>query len=538
MSDEETSDVFKQEARSTLPNGLQLLAIEFEMHQWDWKNGWKPVISWGNDVCDENLIVFSQFEAYFNAIGTIGSTFRGEQNLFGARPYERFRVDVVASPDVLQAWLFENGNYRWKRKFEFTHANKRFALKFSNVRQLDSMAHWHDESMDDIPGFDLYSHKNIDPDGFKSGKEGQEFAPGDFARWITAAQSTAADFERLTALTEACGNDILIAGATLERRRAKPRPQTFLVPGLIPRGAVTLLLGNKKVGKSAIAMELAVAVARGEMGWLGFPINNDKIRGFAVCLSGEDSEESAMERVSLMSDGENPMMLEIIPADGSEIDTLLARLEKQKIDLLIVDPARKYYKGDEDSSDATSEFFTKLETFARKKQCAVLVLHHLKRNANPRTLADVARQYRGSSVFLDRPRVTLAMLRQSDETHFGIPAPDGVPLHNFRQSTMFSGVRRLRRDETTFRHVSLDSQAVPKEIADGVLDRVLKAVSRLLREGQRITRTGRAAVFERKAAEVVGLSRVTVRDAVERLLATGQLCCDTHGALVLSDAAA
>ena len=130
------------------------------------------------------------------------------------------------------------------------------------------------------------------------------------------------------------------------------------------------------------------------------------------------------------------------------------------------------------------------------------------------------------------------MLRQSDETHFGIPAPDGVPLHNFRQSTMFSGVRRLRRDETTFRHVSLDSQAVPKEIADGVLDRVLKAVSRLLREGQRITRTGRAAVFERKAPEVVGLSRVTVRDAVEQLLATGQLCCDTHGALVLPDAAA
>jgi hypothetical protein len=245
-----------------------------------------------------------------------------------------------------------------------------------------------------------------------------------------------------------------------------------------------------------------------------------------------------MERVSLMSDGENPMMLEIIPADGSEIDTLLDRLKKQKIDLLIVDPARKYYKGDEDSSDATSEFFTKLEKFAREKQCAVLVLHHLKRNANPRTLADVARQYRGSSVFLDRPRVTLAILRQSDETHVGIPAPDGVPLHNFRQSTMFSGIRRLRREEKSFRHAPIDGQAVPKEIAAGVVDRVLKAVSRLLREGQRITRTGRAAVFERKAPEVVGLSRVTVRDAVERLLATGQLCCDTHGALVLPDAAA
>ncbi len=96
----------------------------------------------------------------------------------------------------------------------------------------------------------------------------------------------------------------------------------------------------------------------------------------------------------------------------------------------------------------------------------------------------------------------------------------------------------MRREEKSFRHAPIDGQAVPKEIAAGVVDRVLKAVSRLLREGQRITRTGRAAVFERKAPEVVGLSRVTVRDAVERLLATGQLCCDTHGALVLPDAAA
>ena len=129
-------------------------------------------------------------------------------------------------------------------------------------------------------------------------------ASGDSARWITAAQTLDADFEQLTAVTEACGTDIFIAGSILEKKAGAPSPQSFLVIGLIPRGSVTLLLGNKKVGKSAAALQLAVSVARRELEWMGFPLNRDGMRGFAVYLSGEDSEEQAMERALLMSQGD------------------------------------------------------------------------------------------------------------------------------------------------------------------------------------------------------------------------------------------
>src|SRR5665213_4442992 len=140
-----------------------------------------------------------------------------------------------------------------------------------------------------------------------------------------------------------------------------------------------------------------------------------------------------------MTGGETPWLLHSIPATGSDIDSVLAALTV-KVDVLAVDPARKFFRGDEDGSDAVSDFFTKLETFAKAKNCAVIVLHHLKRNASPRTLADVAMLYRGSSVFLDRPRVAFAALRTKGETQFGIPALDGGPLHNFMASTMFAGV--------------------------------------------------------------------------------------------------
>jgi hypothetical protein len=519
------------EFNAVLPDDLQVLAVEIEFE--------RPRSRFDEDSRHDSASHLTEWEfvsAIEICLEEIGSAsvFRPSRaSVFSKLPRIRLRFDVIAPKGVLEQWLpMEKGLPNLSR-LPFLRTARIIGFKiFNNLAHLNDYSDTGEARIDD-------RFKGTYLENFASAGD-WAFAPGDFHRWVRAAQATDRDFERLLTLSHACGQDAAVMGTALERHREIGwiEPQPFLVPGLIPQGAVTLLLGNKKVGKSAIAMELAVAVARREAEWLGFPLNKEKMRGFTVYLSGEDSEETAMERVSLMSDGENPMMLEIIPADGSEIDTLLDRLKKQKIDLLIVDPARKYYKGDEDSSDATSEFFTKLEKFAREKQCAVLVLHHLKRNANPRTLADVARQYRGSSVFLDRPRVTLAILRQSDETHVGIPAPDGVPLHNFRQSTMFSGIRRLRREEKSFRHAPIDGQAVPKEIAAGVVDRVLKAVSRLLREGQRITRTGRAAVFERKAPEVVGLSRVTVRDAVERLLATGQLCCDTHGALVLPDAAA
>ena len=74
-------------------------------------------------------------------------------------------------------------------------------------------------------------------------------------------------------------------------------------------------------------------------------------------------------------------------AELKEFVTLLR--EKEKVALLVVDPARKFFRGDEDGSDAVSDFFTKLEVFARQKNCAVLVLHHLKRNATPRTISEV-----------------------------------------------------------------------------------------------------------------------------------------------------
>jgi hypothetical protein len=312
-----------------------------------------------------------------------------------------------------------------------------------------------------------------------------------------------------------------------------------------------LLLAKQKVGKTNAMLELAVAVARRGSEWLGFPLKAGS--GFAVYLFGEGSREDAEERVRTMNGGELPLLLNLVPYDGTEIDDILKGLSEINVELIIVDPARKFYKGDEDGSDAVSEFFTKLEEFARRKEAAVVVTHHLKREAAPKTIHDVPRCMRGSQVFLDRPRVVLAMRRVGTETQFGIPAPDGQPLHNFRGSSMFSGIRRLRRDEATFRHTVLgttegkgpsntrrssetatdDTEPTPVEIGSNHVERVRAAVVSLIGEGQRVTGRGKRELFKLKPLD--GISRLATRAAIERLESDGVFRRDASGAFALAE---
>jgi hypothetical protein len=362
---------------------------------------------------------------------------------------------------------------------------------------------------------------------------------GSNAQQIEAAQATDEQIKEVEGLQYVVGYKLAQVAAVIRQhnRLSKAKPTSFLVPGLIPQASVTLLLGNRKVGKSANALELAVTVARRELSWAGFPVTPRE--GIAVYLAGEDTTEETLARVRQMTGGTTPYTLWI--EGGNDLDTILKSLKDQKVALLVVDPARKYFTGDEDGSDAVSGFFTKLEDFARKKNAAVVVTHHLKRYAQPKNASDVANHYRGSGVFLDRPRVTIAMHRNAagTDTQLAIPVLDGTPLHNFRQSEMFSGVRRLRRDEKTFRHVPIGeaTTGTTKEVGQGDTDRILEAARDLLAAGERLTRTGPAALFERKLPQLAGLSRATVRAVVDALVSQGRLNSDSAGVLTLPAAA-
>ena len=96
------------------------------------------------------------------------------------------------------------------------------------------------------------------------------------------------------------------------------------------------------------------------------------------------------------------------------------------VPIMVIDPARKYLTGDEDDAGVVSEFFEAIEEFAIEKNAAVVVVHHLQKNAAPKTALDVRDLLRGSQVFIDRPRVVIGMFRDGPYTVVGL-AKNNIP---------------------------------------------------------------------------------------------------------------
>jgi hypothetical protein len=235
-----------------------------------------------------------------------------------------------------------------------------------------------------------------------------------------------------------CARDVMLFDATGPMRKGADESFDFLVPGLIPRGAITVLAASGGCGKSSIAHELCVDCAidykPGDTKpfWLGQPVNVEVAKGVCVYFSGEDGPAIINARGELFDPEGRALRLQFHRAnfggdDTSFADFVTKRLFKMPdIPLLVVDPARKYLSGDEEDSQVVSEFFFALEELAMSKNCAVIVVHHLKKGAKPGSIPEVLDELRGSQVFIDRARVVLGMFRNGVHTHVGL-AKNNIP---------------------------------------------------------------------------------------------------------------
>jgi hypothetical protein len=520
-------DNWSREARAPLPDDLQVIALEYRYYGHKEYKSEKEVLE---GFVQDNDCDLSP-EQLLSHIGL--TSVHSEQEttrFFGPRRYlgQRLRVDIIVRKSSLEQIR--------KEMFEFTRVRSPIdtgeaGLELIGYEILNTMAHRYE--IGDEPKYEWRLH--MDNDALDSD------VPGNFAKWAAAeARRSELILRQYLQLYDAYNGNLIQMLKALERHWAEPTgPQSFLVEGLIARGVVTLLLGKKGAGKTNIALELAVDAAERRCAWLGFPLKPSA--GVVVYLYGEDSEENVKERVRAMNDGELPLMLDLIKYDGRRIGEIIAELSNTKVELVLIDPARKFYQGDEDGSDAVSAFFTQVEKLAHRKKAAVLVCHHLKRGASPKNIHEVPHWMRGSQVFIDRPRTILALHRTGDKTLLGIPAPNGGdPLHNLKASIMFSGMKRLRRDETTFRHVPHDDHAKADQTDQkpnaSAEERVLAALHRLVKKGATVTSGDERELFTWNPPELEGMSRATMRKIVKQLVADGRIVRRTSGALVPKEA--
>ena len=229
-------------------------------------------------------------------------------------------------------------------------------------------------------------------------------------------------------------HDITLFEATGSDRKDKEDNFEFLVEGWIPKASVTVVGATGGTGKSSVSHRLAIQCSidweeHEQPMWLGQPINKEYAKGLVIYFSGEDSAAIVNARANLMDPEGRSSRLMLQRSgfgtneDGSKsnLGDFLNRLHKlPDVSLVVIDPARKYLTGDEDNSEVVSEFFEAIEEFAITKNCGMVVVHHLVKNAHPKDTRDIYDLLRGSQVFIDRPRAVLGMMREGPYTVIGL----------------------------------------------------------------------------------------------------------------------
>ena len=229
-------------------------------------------------------------------------------------------------------------------------------------------------------------------------------------------------------------HDITLFEATGSDRQDKDDNFEFLVDGWIPKASVTVVGATGGTGKSSISHRLAIQCSIDweedeQPMWLGQPVNKEYAKGLVIYFSGEDSAAIVNARADMMDPEGRSSRLMLQRSDFGEnedgtkasLGDFLNRLHKlPDVSLVVIDPARKYLTGDEEDSEVVSQFFEAIEEFAIEKNCGMLVVHHLIKNAHPNDTRDIYDMLRGSQVFIDRPRAVLGMMREGPYTVVGL----------------------------------------------------------------------------------------------------------------------
>ena len=292
-----------------------------------------------------------------------------------------------------------------------------------------------------------------------------------------------------------------------------PEAPDFLVEGWLPQRTTTLLAANGGVGKSNLALQLAVALATGN-DWLGLAAKPAPV----LLLSAEDEARIVHFRVSNICDevgiGLPDLRDRLVCYDMSAVDSTLWRegtTERMQwlADMVrfhgsravIIDNASDVFAANENDRAQVRGFLRCLNMIAAANDAAILLLAHVDK-ASIRTTdgKDTQSTFSGSTAWNNSVRSRWAMTRDKDrvilaheKSNLGAQQ-DAIELEFDPKSKVFR------------RYGDVMSTAVARSaLRTAHRKTVLKAFEEADRQGQRVSLSDRANNSAKKVVERLGM---------------------------------
>jgi hypothetical protein len=277
-----------------------------------------------------------------------------------------------------------------------------------------------------------------------------------------------------------------------------PEPR-WVVPGLLPVG-LAHLGGRPKLGKSWLALQLAVAVGSG-----GYFLGRQVEQGGVLYIALEDSPRRLADRLRRMGATPSGVVrfatdwppLDLRDADGARpgYTTLANAAHSGQFRLVVIDTlARIFGKRDWNDVADTTDALADLQRLALEAECCILCLDHHRKNG---TLADVVDDVLGSTGKAAVADTLLGLYRKRGER--------GATLR-ITGRDVDDAELALEFDPVSFCWQCLgDAQAVARTEAQGEALAILRQF-------------GEAGADAGSVADAMGISRVAARKTLEGLV--------------------